>query len=378
LKAASDAIRATQKTEVPTTDIDEALKKALDDAEFAHLHNHSQFSVLQSTISIPALVNAAAKANMPAVALTDNGNMMGAFHFVNTALSYNKEIEAKNAEALERGEPPVGRTIKPIVGCEFYVCEDRTDKSRKDNGYQIVILAKNLKGYHNLAKMASIAYTEGFYYVPRIDRSVIEQYKEDVMVLSGNLYGEIPSKVLNIGETQAEEALLWWKEQFGEDFYIELMRHGQEDEDRVNQTLIQLARKHDVKLIATNNTYYVSKDNAHAHDILLCVKDGEKLSTPKGRGRGFRFGLPNQEYYFKSAAEMKRVFADVPEAIINIQEILDKIETYSLNRDVLLPKFVIPEKFQHAEDDLDGGKRGENAYLRHLTYEGAKERYGEI
>src|SRR5690606_20288442 len=271
-----------------------------------------------------------------------------------------------------------GRAIKPIVGCEFYVCENRTDKSRKDNGYQVVFLAKNLKGYHNLAKMASIAYTEGFYYVPRIDRSVIEQYKEDVMVLSGNLYGEIPSKVLNIGETQAEEALLWWKEQFGEDFYIELMRHGQEDEDRVNQTLIQLARKQHVKLMATKNTYDVSKDNAHAHDILLCVKDGEKLSTPKGRGRGFRFGLPNQEYYFKSVGEMKQVFADVPDAIINIQEILDKIEVYSLNRDVLLPKFIIPEKFQHAEDDLDGGKRGENAYLRHLTYEGAKERYEEI
>ena len=378
LKAASDAIRAAQKTDEPTVVIDEALKKALDNAEFAHLHNHSQFSVLQSTISIPALVAAAAKADMPAVALTDHGNMMGAFHFVNTALGYNKEIEAKNAEALAQGKPAVGRPLKPIVGCEFYVCEDRKDKSRKDNGYQIVFLAKNLKGYHNLAKMSSIAYTEGFYYVPRIDRSVIEQYKEDLLVLSGNLYGEIPSKVLNIGETQAEEALIWWKQQFGDDFYIELMRHGQEDEDRVNQTLIQLANKHDVKLIGTNNTYYVSKDNAHAHDILLCVKDGEKLSTPKGRGRGFRFGLPNQEYYFKSADEMKRVFADVPEAIINIQDILDKIEVYSLNRDVLLPKFIIPENFRHPEDELDGGKRGENAYLRHLSYEGAKERYGEI
>src|SRR5690606_36203374 len=249
LKAASDAIRAAQKTDEPTVVIDEALKKALDNAEFAHLHNHSQFSVLQSTISIPALVAAAAKADMPAVALTDHGNMMGAFHFVNTALGYNKEIEAKNAEALAQGKPPVGRPLKPIVGCEFYVCEDRKDKSRKDNGYQIVLLAKSLKGYHNLAKMSSIAYTEGFYYVPRIDRSVIEQYKEDLLVLSGNLYGEIPSKVLNIGETQAEEALIWWKRQFGDDFYIELMRHGQEDEDRVNQTLIQLASKHDVKLI---------------------------------------------------------------------------------------------------------------------------------
>src|SRR5690606_6142257 len=122
-------------------------------------------------------------------------------------------------------------------------------------------------------------------------------------------------KVLNIGETQAEEALLRWEEQFEDNFYIELMRHGQEDEDRVNQTLIQLARTHDVTLIATNNTYYVSKDNAQPHHLLLCVKDGEKLSTPKGRGRGFRFGLPNQEYYFKSVGEMKQVFADVPDAI---------------------------------------------------------------
>ena len=378
LKAASDAIRAAQQQEESTTVIDETLKQALAEAEFAHLHNHSQFSVLQSTISIPALVEAAGKANMPAVALTDHGNMMGAFHFVNKALGYNKEIEAKNAEALAEGKPEVGRPIKPIVGCEFFICEDRKDKSRKDNGYQVVMLAKNIKGYHNLAKMASIAYTEGFYYVPRIDKSVVEAYKEDIIVLSGNLQGEIPSKVLNIGETQAEEALLWWKEHFADDFYIELMRHGQEDEDRVNQTLIELARKHEVKLIATNNTYYVSKDNAHAHDILLCVKDGEKLSTPKGRGRGFRFGLPNQEYYFKSADEMKHVFADVPDAIINIQEILDKIEIYSLNRDVLLPKFNIPEEFQHAEDEEDGGKRGENAFLRHLTYEGAKERYTEI
>src|SRR5690606_24463569 len=190
--------------------------------------------------------------------------------------------------------------------------------------------------------------------------------------------GEIPSKVLNIGETQAEEALLWWKEQFGEDFYIELMRHGQEDEDRVNQTLIQLARKHDVKLIATNNTYYVSKDNAHAHDILLCVKEGEKLVTPKGRGRGFRFGMPNNEYYFKSGEEMKKLFSDIPEAIINIQEIVDKIEIFSLYRDVLLPKFDIPTEFLVEEDLTDEGKRGENKFLRHLTYVGAEKRYKEI
>src|SRR5690606_20774269 len=275
LKAASEALRNKDKGATTTVTVDAATKEALANAAFAHLHNHSQFSVLQSTISIGDLVSAAAKHNMPAVALTDHGNMMGAFHFVSKVLAHNKDVEAKNQEAIAAGDEPKGQIIKPIVGCEFYICDDRKDKNRKDNGYQVVFLAKNKAGYHNLAKMASIAYTEGFYYVPRIDRSVVEQYKENIIVLSGNLQGEIPSKILNVGENQAEEALLWWKEQFGEDFYIEIMRHGQEDEDRVNETLIALARKHNVKIVATNNTYYVNKSDAHAHDILLCVKDGE-------------------------------------------------------------------------------------------------------
>ena len=381
LKAASDEIRARlkdlQSVEITSSDL-EANRRDMAKVDFVHLHNHTQFSVLQSTISVGDLVKAAAAHKMPAVAITDHGNMMGAFHFVSNVLNHNKAAEAKNKAAVEKGELPTEVIIKPIVGCEFYVCDDHTDKSRKDNGYQVVFLAKNKNGYHNLAKMSSIAYTKGFYYVPRIDRSVIEQYKTDVIVLSGNLYGEIPNKLLNMGENQAEDALIWWKNTFGEDFYIELMRHGQEDEDRVNQSLISLAAKHQVKVIATNNTYYINKADAHAHDILLCVKDGEKLATPKGRGRGFRFGLPNSEYYFKSGEEMKKIFADLPEAILNIQEIVDKIEPYTLYRDVLLPKFEIPEEFQVEEDKLDGGKRGENRYLRHLTYRGAERRYPEI
>jgi DNA polymerase-3 subunit alpha len=348
------------------------------DVDFVHLHNHTQFSVLQSTISVPDLVKVAAKYKMPAVAMTDHGNMMGAFHFVSNVLNHNKAAEAKNKAAVENGEEPTEVVMKPIVGVEFFVCEDHKDKTRKDNGYQIVLMAKNKKGYHNLAKMSSIAFTAGFYYVPRIDKKVIEQYKEDIIVLSGNLYGEVPNKILNIGENQAEEALLWWKNMFGDDFYMEVMRHGQEDENRVNQTLISLARKHDVKLVATNNTYYVDKENSHAHDILLCVKDGEKQATPIGRGRGFRYGLPNTEYYFKSGDEMKQLFKDLPEAIANVQEIVDKVEIYSLYRDVLLPKFDIPEEFVNPEDEADGGKRGENSYLRDLTYKGAKIRYGEI
>ncbi|PVH24629.1 DNA polymerase III subunit alpha [Sphingobacterium corticibacter] len=378
LKAASQALRAEQSGDADRIVVDKSLLADLENAPFAHLHNHSQFSVLQSTISVDGLVDAAIKQGHQAVALTDHGNMMGAFKFVSKIFDHNKSIEGKRKEAEESGEHFEGQTLKPIVGCEFYVCEDRTDKTRKDNGYQVVFLAKNKQGYHNLAKMSSVAYTEGFYYVPRIDKATVEKYKEHLIVLSGNLYGEIPSKVLNMGESQAEEALLWWKAQFGEDLYLEIMRHGQEDESRVNETLIQFSEKHNVKLLATNNTYYVSKADAHAHDILLCVKDGEKLSTPKGRGRGYRFGFPNQEYYFKSDAEMKKAFADLPQAIINIQEVIDKIEPYSLYRDVLLPKFIIPEQFKSEEDELDGGKRGENAFLRHLTYVGAEKRYPEI
>ena len=353
-------------------------KQTLIDTDFVHLHNHTQFSVLQSTISVASLVKAAAQQKMPAVAITDHANLMGAFHFVRDIINHNKIAESKNKSAIDNGELPTEILIKPIVGCEFFVCEDHKDKSRKDNGYQIVFLAKTKKGYHNLAKMSSLAHTDGFYYVPRIDKNLIEEYKEDIIVLSGNLYGEIPSKILNLGENQAEEALLWWKQQFGDDFYIEVMRHNQEDENRVNEGLISLAKKHDVKIVATNNTFYIEKDNANAHDILLCVRDGEKQTTPIGRGRGYRYGLPNQEYYFKSGDEMKQLFYNLPEAISNISEIVDKIEIYNLAREVLLPKFEIPAAFENEQDKTDGGVRGENNYLKHLTYIGANKRYKEI
>ena len=336
----------------------------LKEVDFVHLHNHSQFSVLQSTISIKDLVANTAKQKMPAVALTDHANMMGAFHFVKEVTNHNKAIKAKNEDLIAKGETPTEKEIKPIVGCEFFVCEDRLDKTRKDNGYQIVFLAKTKKGYHNLAKLSSSAYTEGFYYVPRVDKAIIEKHKEDLIVLTGNLYGEVPSKVLNVGESQAEEALLWWKEQFGDDLYIELMRHNQEDENRVNSVLVEFSKKHNIKLVATNNAYYAEKQDANAHDILLCVKDGEKQATPIGRGRGYRYGLPNQEYYFKSSDEMKLLFKDIPEAISNIEEVVNKIEDYQLAREVLLPKFDIPHAFENEDD-----------YLRHITYEGAKKRY---
>ncbi|WP_298222079.1 DNA polymerase III subunit alpha [Flavobacterium sp.] len=381
LKEASEKIRQVQGDKQAAPISKKELsdnKELLVDVDFVHLHNHTQFSVLQSTISVASLVKAAIQQKMPAVAITDHANLMGAFHFVRDIINHNKTAEAKNKASEENGEAPTEKIIKPIVGCEFFVCDDHQDKSRKDNGYQIVLLAKTKKGYHNLAKMSSIAYTNGFYYVPRIDKKVIEQYKEDIIVLSGNLYGEVPNKLLNLGENQAEEALLWWKNTFGDDCYIELMRHNQEDENRVNEGLMALSKKHNVKVVATNNTFYINKEDANAHDILLCVRDGEKQTTPIGRGRGYRYGLPNQEYFFKSADEMKKLFHDCPEAIGNINEIVDKIEIYNLAREVLLPKFEIPNDFLIAEDETDGGKRGENSYLKHLTFKGAEKRYGNI
>ncbi|MGI9549685.1 MAG: DNA polymerase III subunit alpha [Aurantibacter sp.] len=381
LKKASKKIADTLREQTAGGATAEEIKEnveALSDAAFAHLHNHSQFSVLQSTINIKDLVRSAAENKMPAVALTDHANMMGAFHFVKEIKAYNAGVKERNAQAIQRGELPEELEIKPIIGCEFFVCDDHTNKNVKDYGYQIVLLAKNKKGYQNLCKMSSIAYTDGFYYVPRIDKKVIQQYKGELIVLTGNLYGEVPGKVLNLGEKQAEEALLWWKQEFGQDLYIELMRHGQEDEDRVNQVLVEFAKKHDLKSIATNNTYYCAKEDADAHDILLCVKEGEKQATPIGRGRGYRFGLPNQEYYFKSSVEMKALFKDLPETILNVQEVVDKVKAFDLARDVLLPNFDIPDEFKVEDDSADGGKRGENDYLRHITYEGAKERYAEI
>ena len=372
LKNASEKIRkeieaATQTETISSEEIKENIA-TLEETAFSHLHNHSQFSILQSTSSTQDLVNAAIKNEMPAVALTDSGNMMGAFHFTRAVNTYNAGLSEEEKH----------KELKAIVGCEFFVCEDHLNKNHKDNGYQIVLLAKNKKGYHNLAKMASIAYTEGFYYVPRIDKNVISKYKEDIIVLTGSLYGEVPGKILNVGEHQAEEALIWWKEQFGDDLYVEIMRHNQEDEKRVNTVLVELAKKHNVKLVGCNNTYYIDQENANAHDILLCVKDGEKQATPIGRGRGYRYGLPNDQYYFKSQEEMKNLFKDLPEAISNISEVVNKIESYSLARDVLLPKFSIPEEFQDPKDTEDGGNRGENAYLKHLTFKGAEKRYEEI
>jgi DNA polymerase-3 subunit alpha len=350
----------------------------LKDLSFTHLHNHSQYSILQSTAKVSGIIEKAFEHGMHAIALTDSGNMMAAFHFEAAANKINKRIRAEKAQAEEEGRAYNKKEILPIIGCEFNVCRDRNDKTQKDNGSRVVLLAKNKAGYQNLIKLASIAYTEGMYYVPRIDKDIVQEHKENLIMLSGGIQGEISNLLLNVGEKQAEEALTWWKNAFEDDFYIELTRHGVEVESRLNPSLVRLANKHGVKLIATNNSFYVEQEDSIAHDVLLCVKDNQLVETPKGRGRGFRYGLENDEYYIKSSDQMKDIFQDLPQALLNTEEIVKKCDPYPLARDVLLPEYDIPSQFISADDKKDGGKRGENAFLRHLVYEGANKRYAEI
>ena len=333
-----------------TIEIDESVKPTTT-AAFAHLHVHSQYSVLQSTVEIKSLIKKAVNDNMKAVSITDSGNMFNAFNFVSQALQND---------------------ILPIVGCELFLAKDRTvqkfTKDNPDRRFSLPLLAKNKAGYHNLTKLSSIGYIEGLYAgFPRIDKEVLPKYTENLVCLTGGLDAEVPWLILNVGEAQAEEAFEWYLEVFGENLYIELQRHGLEEELRVNETLLKFSQKYNVPYIATNNVYYLEKENAEAHDILLCVKDGEHKSTEIGRGRGKRYGFPNHEFYFKSQDEMRKLFTDLPEAIENIEKLIAKFERYDLKRDILLPEFDIPKEFA-TEDD----------YLKHLTFEGAKKRYKEI
>ncbi|MBM3433316.1 MAG: DNA polymerase III subunit alpha [Bacteroidetes bacterium] len=364
LKAASAALKARVSAPAAPTEAP-AAAVAYQDTPFFHLHVHSQFSVLQATTKVPELIKRVAADGQPAVALTDLGNMMGAFQFVQGVQTHNKN--------RPEGTPE----LKAIMGMDAYVCRNHLDRSQKDDGYQIPLLAKNKTGYHNLAKLSSIAYITGFYYVPRIDRDLLLAHKEGVMVTTGGIMGEVPQLILNVGEKQAEEAFLWWKEQFGADFYAEINRHGLPEEDAINEVLRRFCDRHGVKAVAANNSFYLDEAQAEAHDILLCVKESEKKATPIGRGRGFRYGLPNSKFYLTTQAEMRQRFADWPEALANLGEILEKVENFGLARDVLLPAFEIPQEFVHPDDATDGGKRGENAYLRHLTYVGAKKRWGD-
>lgn len=332
-----------------------------EDVPFVHLHVHTQYSVLQCTSDVAGLIKKAKQWKSPAIAMTDHGNMMAAFQFVQTGFKHD---------------------VKTIVGCEINLCRDMHDKKNQDNGFQIPVLAKTKRGYHLLSKLSSIAHTQGSYYVPRVDREALLKHKTDLIILSGGVYGEIAWKILNEGEAKAEEAFVWWKENFGEDFYAELNRHGLEEEDHVNMVLLGLCEKHNVKYVAANASYYTDQSDSEAQDALICVREGEYVSRPKKyigkRGREFRFGLPNDAYYLKSPNEMQALFKDLPLAISNTVEVSEKCESYKLSREVLLPIFEIPSEFIDSLDATDSGHRGENNYLRYLTYLGADKRYATI
>ncbi|MBX7225464.1 MAG: DNA polymerase III subunit alpha [Chitinophagales bacterium] len=327
--------------------------------DFAHLHCHSQFSLLDGQASIEGMMSKAKENNMAAVALTDHGNMFGAFEFVNAAKK---------------------KGVKPIVGCEFYLVEDRFKKSfsrqEKDMRFHQLLLAKNQIGYQNLSKLCSLGYVEGLYSkYPRIDKEILSKYKEGLIATSCCIGAEVPQAILFKGEEEAEKIFKWWLDLFGhEHYFIELQRHnlqniddtGMSQED-VNQVLMKWAKKYGVHTIATNDSHYINEEDWVAHDILLCVNTGEKQATPIGNGKDFRFGFPNNQFFFKTQEEMKQIFSDIPEAIENTMRIVDAITPPELTRDILLPAFTIPEGFKNQGD-----------YLTHLTYEGAKKRYGVI
>ncbi len=308
---------------------------------FVHLHLHTQYSILDGATSIGPLLDRTVELGMPAVAITDHGNMFGVKHFYD--------------EARERN-------LKPIIGCEVYLAPngrlEKTDVEDRSR-FHLILLAKNSIGYHNLVRMVSLSWTEGFYYKPRIDWELLERYHEGLIACSSCLGGELPKSVLR-GEDQAEEVLLKYKKLFGEDFYVELQDNGHSEQKTVNPIMVRLARKHGVELIATNDVHYLHAKDAEAQEILLCLSTGKDFNDTS------RIRFTGQEY-FKTAEEMSDLFPDLPEALSNTLKLAEKIELYELKRDTLLPEFTIPPGF----DD-------QNAYLRHLTYEGAAVRFAEI
>ena len=319
---------------------------------FTHLHVHTQFSVLDGLSRISTLIEKAKADGMTAVAITDHGNMFGVKSFHQTA------IENK---------------IKPILGCEVYVARRSMDKkeSKVDaSGWHLVLLAKNETGYKNLIKLVSAGWAKGYYYKPRIDKDLLRKHHEGLIALSACLGGEIPSKIVNEGAEKAEESLLEYKAIFGEDFYLELQRHKSgnpetdrrvyDDQEYVNKELLKLSVKHGIKVVATNDAHFVNEEDASAHDRLICIGTARDLDDPN------RMRYTRQEW-FKTREEMSTLFADVPEAITNTQEVADKIEVYGLDHEPIMPEFEIPEPFEDAND-----------YLRHLTFDGAKKRYHEI
>ncbi|MBE7169665.1 MAG: DNA polymerase III subunit alpha [Williamsia sp.] len=334
--------------------------------KFSHLHVHTQYSLLDGAASIQNLYKKAIDAKMPALAITDHGNMFGVFEFVKQAYTY------KNDDGSLK--------VKPIVGCEFYITHDRHrkqfGKDDKDPRHHQILLAKNDTGYRNLIKLTSLGYIEGMYSkYPRIDKSLIHQHHEGLIATTCCLGALVPQTILRKGEEEAEDEFKWWLNIFQDDYYVELQRHGIPEQDKVNQVLLGFAKKHGVKVIASNDSHYVDRTDYDAHDILLCINTGEKWKTEKLTefsdddvlSKNKRFAFPNDQFYFKNTEEMSQVFHDLPESLDNTNEVVDKIELLDLKRDILLPHFPVPKEFS-----------SQDAYLEHLTWTGAKERYHDL
>lgn len=359
---------------------------------FVHLHVHSQYSVLDGQASVKALVDKAIADGMSGIALTDHGNMFGMKEFSDYVKKKNsgvdneiKELKKKISE-LESAENPnqeelaaakqeleaaKKKIFMPIFGCEMYVAEKtmRDRESKRDTGRHLIVLAKNEVGYHNLIKIVSKAWTEGYYYHPRTDKEQLALHHEGLIVCSACLGGEIPKLITNDRIDEAEEAVLWFKQVFGDDYYLELQRHkptvpnaNQEAyplQQKVNKVLIEFSKKHNIKLVCTNDVHFVNESDAEAHDRLICISTGTFLDDDKRM-------LYTKQEWMKTQQEMNEIFADVPEALDNTLEVLGKIERYSINHDPILPNFPLPEGFTDNND-----------YLRHLVYVGAEERWGK-
>lgn len=353
--------------------------------QFAHLHNHTQFSLLDGAAKIPSLYKKAVADGQKAIAITDHGNMFGVFQFV--------------AEAAKIKGNKDGSIIKPIVGCEFYVVSDMSQKSftkeNRDVRHHQLLLAKNEMGYRNLVKLCSLGFTEGLYgKYPRVDKALIEKYHEGLIATTCCIGAEVPQTILRKGEDAGEKVFKWWLDLFGEDYYVELQRHNILDQHKVNEVLIKFALKHNVVVIASNDSHYVDKEDYNAHDILLCINTGEKKSTPiqkdvvdedELKTHATRFGFPNSEFYFKKTDEMASLFDDIPEAVDNTMQIADKVEMLTLEKNILLPNFPIPKEFEiHTTTEVIGKDvitpdvNNQWEYLKHLTFEGARNRYVEI
>ncbi len=362
---------------------------------FVHLHVHSYYSVLDALSPVSKLVDAAYADGQPGLALTDHGVMFGIKEFtdyiakkndpVTSALKELKgriETEGETPELLEEKKLLERQIFKPIIGCEVYFAKDgrfskgtksqvgADGKSRNKDYYHLILLAKNLTGYHNLAKLVSKGYTEGYHYKPRIDRELLEEFHEGLIATSACLGGEIPQLIMAGDLHGAKESILWFKSLFGEDYYLELQRHKTDKphgnrntfpkQEDVNRELLALGRELGVKCVATNDVHFAGEADAEAHERLICIGRNQTFEDPN------RFHPYTKQEWLKGYDLMKEIFSDVPDALANTMEILDKVEVYSIEHAPLMPDFKIPEPFTSDAE-----------YLRHLSYEGAKERYGD-